>query len=127
MVLFFFFKAEDGIRIMGVTGVQTCALPIGGGGGGGIGGHGRLRESARRRRGGPAWSGVRPRSTGRGGRNTLFTTPRPRGCRPPPAGGVIPAGPPPVRRAPGGGQPGTPGGARGPAAGRRSPLSRPGA
>src|SRR3712207_8603290 len=27
-VLYFFFQAEDGIRDMGVTGVQTCALPI---------------------------------------------------------------------------------------------------
>src|SRR3712207_3988863 len=27
-VCFFFFQAEDGIRDMGVTGVQTCALPI---------------------------------------------------------------------------------------------------
>src|SRR5258707_1769593 len=27
-VLFFFFQAEDGIRYIGVTGVQTCALPI---------------------------------------------------------------------------------------------------
>src|SRR5476651_2442784 len=26
--LFFFFQAEDGIRVIGVTGVQTCALPI---------------------------------------------------------------------------------------------------
>src|SRR2546430_10864708 len=26
--LFFFFKAEDGIRVLTVTGVQTCALPI---------------------------------------------------------------------------------------------------
>src|SRR2546422_8495259 len=25
---FFFFKAEDGIRVVAVTGVQTCALPI---------------------------------------------------------------------------------------------------
>ena len=25
---FFFFQAEDGIRAFGVTGVQTCALPI---------------------------------------------------------------------------------------------------
>ena len=24
----FFFQAEDGIRDIGVTGVQTCALPI---------------------------------------------------------------------------------------------------
>src|SRR3712207_9325536 len=28
---FFFFQAEDGIRDIGVTGVQTCALPIWGG------------------------------------------------------------------------------------------------
>src|SRR5882757_10167594 len=27
-VMFFFFQAEDGIRDIGVTGVQTCALPI---------------------------------------------------------------------------------------------------
>src|SRR3712207_7380632 len=27
-VFFFFFQAEDGIRDIGVTGVQTCALPI---------------------------------------------------------------------------------------------------
>src|SRR2546429_347326 len=28
MVYFFFFQAEDGIRDVAVTGVQTCALPI---------------------------------------------------------------------------------------------------
>src|SRR5690349_24692301 len=28
MVVFFFFQAEDGIRDLYVTGVQTCALPI---------------------------------------------------------------------------------------------------
>src|SRR2546430_9162144 len=28
--LFFFFQAEDGIRDLTVTGVQTCALPISG-------------------------------------------------------------------------------------------------
>src|SRR3712207_7339568 len=28
LVFFFFFQAEDGIRDIGVTGVQTCALPI---------------------------------------------------------------------------------------------------
>src|SRR3712207_6879472 len=27
MIDFFFFQAEDGIRDIGVTGVQTCALP----------------------------------------------------------------------------------------------------
>src|SRR2546429_2804391 len=26
--VFFFFQAEDGIRVVAVTGVQTCALPI---------------------------------------------------------------------------------------------------
>src|SRR5438445_8226385 len=31
--VFFFFQAEDGIRDIGVTGVQTCALPICEGGG----------------------------------------------------------------------------------------------
>src|SRR3712207_8073561 len=28
LFLYFFFQAEDGIRDIGVTGVQTCALPI---------------------------------------------------------------------------------------------------
>src|SRR5256886_9140168 len=28
MMMFFFFQAEDGIRDLTVTGVQTCALPI---------------------------------------------------------------------------------------------------
>src|SRR6266853_1135736 len=28
MCIFFFFQAEDGIRDLTVTGVQTCALPI---------------------------------------------------------------------------------------------------
>src|SRR5947209_11705060 len=28
VLLLFFFQAEDGIRDIGVTGVQTCALPI---------------------------------------------------------------------------------------------------
>src|SRR5438270_2434687 len=34
-VTLFFFQAEDGIRGLTVTGVQTCALPISGGGGDG--------------------------------------------------------------------------------------------
>src|SRR5438445_4136061 len=34
----FFFQAEDGIRDIGVTGVQTCALPISAGGSG-VGGN----------------------------------------------------------------------------------------
>src|SRR2546430_4379748 len=28
IIIFFFFQAEDGIRDLTVTGVQTCALPI---------------------------------------------------------------------------------------------------
>src|SRR5687768_18333219 len=32
MTLYFFFQAEDGIRDVAVTGVQTCALPIFGAG-----------------------------------------------------------------------------------------------
>src|SRR2546430_4374428 len=28
LFFFFFFQAEDGIRVLTVTGVQTCALPI---------------------------------------------------------------------------------------------------
>src|SRR5256886_4413816 len=28
LIIFFFFQAEDGIRYLTVTGVQTCALPI---------------------------------------------------------------------------------------------------
>src|SRR2546430_15121769 len=32
MCFFFFFQAEDGIRDLTVTGVQTCALPISSGG-----------------------------------------------------------------------------------------------
>src|SRR2546429_4815728 len=31
-LFFFFFQAEDGIRDVAVTGVQTCALPISGNG-----------------------------------------------------------------------------------------------
>src|SRR6266542_4548986 len=37
VLFFFFFQAEDGIRVATVTGVQTCALPIS-----------ELRASARR-------------------------------------------------------------------------------
>src|SRR5438874_5307457 len=32
LLRFFFFQAEDGIRVLYVTGVQTCALPISGDG-----------------------------------------------------------------------------------------------
>src|SRR5215203_7348974 len=37
LFFFFFFQAEDGIRDIGVTGVQTCALPISGCAHGGVG------------------------------------------------------------------------------------------
>src|SRR2546430_7221793 len=41
--VFFFFQAEDGIRDLTVTGVQTCALPIS------LAGHpGKCRDAARR-------------------------------------------------------------------------------
>src|SRR5438874_9440175 len=43
LISFFFFQAEDGIRDLYVTGVQTCALPIG-----------RMGESRARRRRKPA-------------------------------------------------------------------------
>ena len=36
LCFFFFFQAEDGIRDVAVTGVQTCALPIWVVGGGGV-------------------------------------------------------------------------------------------
>src|SRR2546422_552394 len=39
--LFFFFQAEDGIRDVAVTGVQTCALPIS------VPGGGRRRDDRR--------------------------------------------------------------------------------
>src|SRR3712207_7782801 len=54
MVVCFFFQAEDGIRDIGVAGVQTCALPIFAEAVVGSGG------TARRRRGG----GERPAEAG---------------------------------------------------------------
>src|SRR3712207_8406891 len=48
----FFFQAEDGIRDIGVTGVQTCALPICDGtgrDGGGSARHGDRRRTRHRR------------------------------------------------------------------------------
>src|SRR2546422_7427110 len=105
--LFFFFQAEDGIRDVAVTGVQTCALPISGAHGtrrGRLGGStgtarrggdpldldGHRRHPARLRpsphagrRAGGADSGDR---VGRGGdaRATCARAPRPRPPRPPP-------------------------------------------
>src|SRR3712207_7045676 len=51
LFLFFFFQAEDGIRDIGVTGVQTCALPIWLGTGGRRDGGLRARRRAGRGRG----------------------------------------------------------------------------
>src|SRR5206468_7531205 len=48
---FFFFQAEDGIRDLIVTGVQTCALPISVVGGAGPGSSGRGPQRALGRQG----------------------------------------------------------------------------
>src|SRR5688572_31605180 len=52
-MLSFFFQAEDGIRDLTVTGVQTCALPI------------SSRQRGWRRGGGGRWSASRDASPGR--------------------------------------------------------------
>src|SRR5687768_18162478 len=61
----FFFQAEDGIRDVAVTGVQTCALPI--------------SSFWLRTGGGPS---PPPSPSGRGGRSATFARPP---CRMPPA------------------------------------------
>src|SRR2546427_3042660 len=54
--IFFFFQAEDGIRDLTVTGVQTCALPISV-----TRASARSRTAGRRARGNPTpWSSGRP-------------------------------------------------------------------
>src|SRR3989475_4486969 len=53
--VFFFFQAEDGIRDLTVTGVQTCALPI----------SASSRRAARRARPRPSRAGRRPRGAAR--------------------------------------------------------------
>src|SRR3712207_8737914 len=67
--LCFFFQAEDGIRDIGVTGVQTCALPISRGGGrrGRRGCHETLSEEGyvTRRGGAPTAAGRWARTAGR--------------------------------------------------------------
>src|SRR5690349_24817677 len=50
-MFFFFFQAEDGIRDLYVTGVQTCALPISRRGPGRTGGPPRAALPGRRTRG----------------------------------------------------------------------------
>src|SRR3989475_6363984 len=53
-VFFFFFQAEDGIRDLTVTGVQTCALPISASGGRDRRGSGTRAPGRARRRGAAA-------------------------------------------------------------------------
>src|SRR5688572_32276045 len=55
---FFFFQAEDGIRDLTVTGVQTCALPIFHG----TGGPREPRRAFHERRSGPRARPARPRA-----------------------------------------------------------------
>src|SRR2546427_7367828 len=62
LLLFFFFQAEDGIRDLTVTGVQTRALPISRRGG--ASGRGRSVRAAGGDRG-PALPGAAGRSGGR--------------------------------------------------------------
>src|SRR3712207_7986546 len=50
ILFYFFFQAEDGIRDIGVTGVQTCALPILAAHPTGIARKGRRRPKVRRPR-----------------------------------------------------------------------------
>src|SRR6266403_4742814 len=71
MFLFFFFQAEDGIRDLYVTGVQTCALPISAA---------RSARETGRRPAGPRLAGP-PRAGARL---------RPRQRRPRPARGLFP-------------------------------------
>src|SRR5206468_7008584 len=47
LLVFFFFQAEDGIRDLIVTGVQTCALPISASTATPAAGHGSSRVSSR--------------------------------------------------------------------------------
>src|SRR3712207_8028982 len=61
----FFFQAEDGIRDIGVTGVQTCALPISGGRSSisAAGPAGTPSGSPRAARGSRAWTSRRDRKS----------------------------------------------------------------
>src|SRR2546422_148099 len=67
-VFFFFFQAEDGIRDVAVTGVQTCALPIapprGGDGRAGLVREGALGEGGRAPRIRAASAGCSPSPLG---------------------------------------------------------------
>src|SRR2546422_1495159 len=92
LLIFFFFQAEDGIRDVAVTGVQTCALPIlgrstpcDGGGGGGArwnGGSGPAGRGGLRLGGlGATWSPP-PRRTRRRSRDGRCTAKGTRRSRP---------------------------------------------
>src|SRR2546430_10643558 len=60
--VFFFFQAEDGIRDLTVTGVQTCALPISFGGYASFWRANRLMRLMRL----PRWVAAAAQATGRG-------------------------------------------------------------
>src|SRR2546427_12631976 len=84
-LLFFFFQAEDGIRDLTVTGVQTCALPIWGGtGSAGPGpGHAARRLSRRARPARRRWAvdrGRRRRARRIGVLGEVTAAPRPHGA-----------------------------------------------
>src|SRR2546430_487755 len=102
IVFFFFFQAEDGIRDLTVTGVQTCALPISAARGGGQArGHrvqrrGERHGPERRERGA---GHRRPRRTERQHRLPL-AGPRRGSNRPPHPPGLLPPQPPVRRRPP---------------------------
>src|SRR3712207_7027506 len=71
----FFFQAEDGIRYIGVTGVQTCALPIF------LGRFCGSTETCPASRFSSSWSGS-SKSTGQGAKSTGPSRPWDRGSRP---------------------------------------------
>src|SRR6185295_2590581 len=73
---FFFFQAEDGIRDIGVTGVQTCAIPL-------LHNHPRCLPQAARRRGWRAGAGrcrLVSGTTSRARRRERCVRRRPRGA-----------------------------------------------
>src|SRR3712207_6820181 len=85
--MFFFFQAEDGIRDIGVTGVQTCALPIS------QRGQQKVLDIAGEYRGVGAPFHVRRGDHPRKARPGEQGGHRPRVARPPPAGPVAPPSP----------------------------------
>src|SRR2546422_11756621 len=111
LISFFFFQAEDGIRDVAVTGVQTCALPISS--------RASSKHAARRPASGPARAEPAPSrerrpptrrlpGLARGGDPSLDVLPQQGQRHPPPpphAGRKLPdverrTEPPPRRRAP---------------------------